>query len=359
MNVKYGTSSAYDRDAPSRAGPDGGDSGDKNAGGDGAWAPGVNEGEPERLETDGPPEDIVVTISAVGDCTLGYDEAAGRQNRFDQVYAANGGDPAYFFMNVLDILSEDDLTIANLETVFTESKKKADKAYRFSGPPEYVRILEEGGVEAVNIANNHMFDFFQKGYDDTVETLTNSTVNHFGYETYLIEEIRGVKVGMAGFHIGGGGWSHKKQAVTDALATLRKNADLVVVSFHWGVEGNYKPSGDQRSLARYAIDNGADLVLGHHPHTLQSIETYNGRTVVYSLGNFCFGGNRNPKDKDSIIYLQSFLFDGESLALTELLDPVVIPVRVSSATDRNDYRPTPVYGADAERIMKKVYPSGG
>jgi len=303
-----------------------------------------------------PPANIVVTISAVGDCTIGYDETAGYQNRFDQVYAANGNNPAYFFENVLEILTVDDLTIANLETVFTESKKKADKAYRFKGPPEYVRILEEGSVEVVNIANNHMFDYFQKGYDDTVATLDNSSVQYFGYDVYRVIEIRGVKIGLAGFHIGGGGWSHRKKAVADALEKLRPETDLLVMSFHWGIEGQYKPTGDQRSLARYCVDNGADLVLGHHPHTLQNIEIYKGRTIAYSLGNFCFGGNRNPRDKDSIILRQSFEFDAGSLELTELYEPEVIPVRVSSVRDRNDYRPTPVEGEDAARVMKKVFP---
>ena len=301
-----------------------------------------------------PPENIVITISAVGDCTIGYDETFGYQNRFDQVYAANNGDPAYFFMNVVDIFSDDDLTIANLENVFTKATKKADKAYRFKGPPEYVKILEEGSIEAVNLANNHMFDYFQKGYEDTIETLNNSSVRHFGYENRIIIEAKGIKIGLAGFHIGGGGWSGKKNDITNALEALRSEADIVVVSFHWGIEGKYQQSGDQSSLAHYAIDNGADLVLGHHTHTLQPIEIYKERTIAYSLGNFCFGGNRNPSDKDSIILRQSFVFDGEKLELLETPGPEIIPVSISSVKDRNDYRPTVVEGADAERVMKKV-----
>ncbi|MCL2059518.1 MAG: CapA family protein [Oscillospiraceae bacterium] len=331
---------------------------DSDQAGAGSGANGVGVGSYGAGARDLPPENIVITISAVGDCTIGYDETFGYQNRFDQVYAANGSDPAYFFANVLDIFSNDDITIANLENVFTESKKKADKAFRFKGPPEYVRILEEGNIEAVNLANNHMYDYFQKGYEDTIETIDGSTVGHFGYENYLIMEVQGIKVGLAGFHIGGGGWSGRKKAVTDALEALRAGADIVIVSFHWGLEGHYKESGDQRSLARYAIDNGADLVLGHHPHTLQPVETYNGRTIAYSLGNFCFGGNRNPKDKDSIILQQSFVFDGTSLELLDVPEPEIIPVLLSSVKDRNDYRPTPVEagGADAVRILKKVNP---
>ncbi|MDR3121379.1 MAG: CapA family protein [Clostridiales bacterium] len=303
------------------------------------------------------PENVVVTISAIGDCTIGFDEATGRQNRFDQVYLANGSDPAYFFSNVKDILAADDLTIANLETTLTTAKKKAaDKAFCFRGDPAYVRILEEGSVEAVNIANNHIYDYLQQGFDDTVATLEGSAVRYFGYDKYRVIEVRGVRVGLAGFHIGAGGWSGKKKAVETAIAALNAEADLVILSFHWGIEGKYQPTGDQKSLARFAIDSGADLVLGHHPHTLQGVETYNGRTVVYSLGNFCFGGNRNPKDKDSIILRQSFEFDGESFALLLAREPEIIPVSVSSVTDRNDYRPTRLEGESAERALKKAAP---
>ena len=301
-----------------------------------------------------PNGNILITISAIGDCTIGYDESFGQGNRFDQVYAANGHNPAYFFENVLHILSDDDITVANLETVFTNAAKKASKAYRFKGPPEYARILEEGSVEVVNLANNHMFDYYQKGYDDTVETLNASTVGHFGYDEYHIEEIRGVKIGFAGFHIGAGGWGHRKQSITNALEKLRPQVDLLVLSYHWGVEGKYTESADQRSLARFSIDNGADLVLGHHPHTLQPIEIYKERAIAYSLGNFVFGGNRNPKDKDSIILRQSFEFDAESRHLEKIYEPEVIPVSISSVADRNDYRPTPVEGAAAVRISGKL-----
>ena len=315
-------------------------------------APGETEAEPALIDT--APENVTITISAIGDCTIGYDDTFGYGGRFDAVYAAAGGDPAYFFENVRDIFAGDDLTVANLESVFTNSSKKASKTYRFKGPPEYVRILEEGNVDIVNIANNHMYDFLQRGFDDTVKTLADSKVQYFGYDVYGVVEIKGVRIGLAGFHIGGGGWSGKKKDVTKALEYLRSEADLVIMSFHWGIEGHYKPSGDQRSLAKYCIDNGADLVLGHHPHTLQSVETYKDRTIAYSLGNFCFGGNRNPKDKDSIILRQAFEFDPGDFSLVKALEPDIIPVSISSVPNKNDYRPTPVTGDAAARTLKKV-----
>nr|MDR1438579.1 CapA family protein [Clostridiales bacterium] len=309
---------------------------------------------PTPTPTPPPPEPIVLTISAVGDCTIGYDETFGYENRFDKVYKDSGYDPKYFFSNALGILGSDDLTIANLETTFTTATKKADKAYRFKGDPSYARILEEGGVDAVNIANNHMYDYLQKGFDDTVATLEGSSVEYFGYDRRVVMDVKGIRVGLAGFHIGGGGWSGRKQAIADALAELRQSADLVIVSFHWGIEGKYAPSADQVSLATFCAYNGADLILGHHTHTLQGVGSVNGKAIAYSLGNFCFGGNRNPKDKDTMIFQQSFEFDGATKKLARSLEPNIIPASVSSVANRNDYRPTPLDGQEAERVMEKI-----
>jgi poly-gamma-glutamate synthesis protein (capsule biosynthesis protein) len=300
------------------------------------------------------PAPISLTISAVGDCTIGFDDSFGHANRFDQVYRDSGYDPKYFFGNVADILGSDDLTIANLETTFTTASKKADKAYRFKGDPSYVRILEEGSVEAVNVANNHMYDYLQQGYEDTLATLGQSSVAYFGYDTYLVMNVKGIRVGLAGFHIGSGGWSGRKKAIEGAIGALRESADLVVVSFHWGIEGKYAPTGDQTSLARFCAYNGADLVLGHHPHTLQGVETVNGKAIAYSLGNFCFGGNRNPKDKDTMIFQQTFEFDAGTKRLEGSSEPKIIPVSLSSVTSRNDYRPTPLEGDEAARVLQKI-----
>ncbi|MCL2163427.1 MAG: CapA family protein [Oscillospiraceae bacterium] len=298
---------------------------------------------------------IQITISAAGDCTLGFDESAQSPgNRFDAVYKQNNHDPAYFFSNVFDIFNEDDLTIVNLEGPFTESTKKADRTFNFRGDPSYVRILEEGSIEAVNLANNHSFDYGQQGYDDTVRTLQESGVKYFGYETILVMDINGVNVGIAGFYIGGVDWTSRRKMISDALDRLNAEADLKIISFHWGIEGSNVPTRFQTSLARFCIDKGADLVLGHHPHVLQGIENYNGKYAVYSLGNFSFGGNRNPPDKDTIIFQQTFEFDRKTKELTSVLEPNVIPVSVSSVKTHNDYRPTPLKGAEAEAVLARI-----
>ena len=299
-------------------------------------------------------ENIILTVSAVGDCTIGYDETFGYENRFDQVFKNNDYDPKYFFSNVLPIFEADDLTIANLETTFTNASKKASKTYRFRGDPSYVQILEEGSIEAVNIANNHMYDYLQKGFDDTVETLQNSSVSYFGYETYRILELKeGIKVGLAGFHIGAGDWTGRKKTIAAAIDYLNGNASLVILSFHWGIEGNYTPTAAQKSLARFCIDSGVDLVLGHHPHVLQGIENYNGKYIAYSLGNFCFGGNRNPKDKDTMIFQQKFEFSPQK-ELIQTHEPIIYPTSLSSVKNKNDYKPTVLEGDEAARVAEKI-----
>ena len=314
--------------------------------------PAVQHGDsPKTVDATG--GNTIITISAIGDCTIGFDDTFGYDNRFDQVYKSVDYDAAYFFSNVLSVLGQDDLTIANLETTFTTATKKAEKTYRFKGDPSYVKILEEGSIESVNIANNHMFDYLQRGYDDTVAALEASEVAYFGYEVFRILEIKGIRIGLAGFHIGSGDWSGKKSAITKAITQLQESADLLVFSFHWGIEGNYTPTKAQTSLARFCIDNGVDLVLGHHPHVLQGVESYNGRSAAYSLGNFCFGGNRNPKDKDTMIFQQRFEFDAQK-ELVQVHEHTIIPVSLSSVSNRNDYRPTVLEGDAAERVLAKI-----
>jgi poly-gamma-glutamate synthesis protein (capsule biosynthesis protein) len=136
-----------------------------------------------------------------------------------------------------------------------------------------------------------------------------------------------------------------------AVAREKRGENVVIVSFHWGGEGSTEPNDDQRRLGRAAIDAGGDLVLGHHPHVIQGIETYRGREIVYSLGNFVFGGHSNPKDKDAIIYQATFAVrDGRAAPAGSR----ALPVRVSSVTERNDYRPVLMEGPEKERVLARL-----
>lgn len=291
-----------------------------------------------------------ITVSAAGDVTIGTDENFPYPNSFNHELKKNGY--AFFSQNVKDIFSKDDLTIVNLETTLTEAKEKARKQFRFKGAPENAQILRMGSIEAVNIANNHTHDYLQRGYEDTINNLKKYNVGFFGYDHTYMTDIKGVKVGALGYE----GWDNTaalRTQIHNNITQLRaKGARIVIVSFHWGVERSNYPNSTQMALGRYAIDSGADLVLGHHPHVIQGIEEYKGKYIVYSLGNFIFGGNRNPTDKDTFIFQQTFhVRNGE---VVEKKGCKVIPTSISSVKERNNYQPTPLKGREAERVLSRI-----
>lgn len=293
-----------------------------------------------------------LVLSAAGDCTLGYDESFGYDGSFNDLLDKAGGDFSYFFSNVYELFSEDDITIVNLEGDLTDSTTGTVKAYNFRGSPDYVNILKSGSVEVVNIANNHTYDFGEEGYQDTIKTLREANISFFGNSHTYLAEINNVKIGFAGFEIWYDDMDVRKK-IKNAINSLRaEGADIVIMSFHWGIEGDYVPYDVQKAIGRYAVDCGADAVLGHHPHVIQGIEEYNGKQIVYSMGNFCFGGNKNPRDKDCYIFRLSY--EIKNGALTGNCESTVIPCSVSSVPDYNDYRPTPAKGDEYERIMDKI-----
>lgn len=292
-----------------------------------------------------------VTISAAGDFTLGTDEnfdySTSLPARYEEVQ-----DPGYFLQNVKDIFASDDLTIVNLEGPLTTSEERADKQFSFKGDPSYTEILTSGSVEACNLANNHSKDYGIQGYEDTIANVEAAGIKTFGYERTAIWETNGVKVGLAGVYELAEGMDCQDD-MTAAIQSLKDaGADLVIVSFHWGVEKENYPDETQQTLAHAAIDQGADLVLGHHPHVLQGIEKYQGKYIVYSLGNFCFGGNKNPSDKDTMIFQQTFTLENGEVVEDDAIN--IIPCRISSEDDYNNYQPTPAEGEEAQRILGRV-----
>lgn len=290
---------------------------------------------------------IDITITAVGDCTIGYDDDFGYNNSFNHEYDKNG--PDYFFGEVKDIFGKDDLTIANLETTFTEHNVKREKKFNFKAPTSYVEILNKASIESVNLANNHSHDYGEKGYIDTIDTLNSASVKYFGNNDYYIYEKNGIKIGLAGIFC----IEYKCTKLVDKAITNLKSYDVdaIILSFHWGIEKDYKQSSTQEYVGRYAIDQGADLVLGHHPHVLQGIEKYNDKYIVYSLANFSFGGNKNPKDKDTMIFQIKFTFRDGNIIADEMK---VYPTSVSSVSTRNDYRPTLLTGEKAISVIDKI-----
>lgn len=295
---------------------------------------------------------VSLTLSVVGDCTLGTDETFDYDTSLNAYYENYGAD--YFLQNVKDIFSTDDLTIANFEGTFTDSDEREDKTFAFKAPASYASILTGGSVEAVNTANNHSHDYGDQSFDDTLAALDDAGIVHFGYDETAVMDVKGIKVGLVGIYEL---YDHleREQQLKDNIAKVKADgAQLIVVIFHWGNETETVPDSNQTTLGRIAIDEGADLVCGHHPHVLQGIETYKGRNIVYSLGNFCFGGNSSPSDMDTMIYQQTFTIDADGVKKDNVTN--IIPCSISSAAydGYNNYQPTPAEGDEATRILGKI-----
>ena len=262
-------------------------------------------------------------------------------------------DPGYFFENVRSIFEADDMTIVNLEGVFTNSDvRQEERTYNIKAEPHYVEILTAGDVETVSMGNNHRLDYGVSGSKDTVEALEGAGIV-YAYDNIVgIYETKGIKIGYVSVNEVAWGLGCNK-LISNGIAELKEQeADLIIACCHWGIEKDNYTEAYQNELGRFCIDEGADLVLGHHPHVLQGIEEYNGKYIVYSLANFSFGANRNPADKDTMIFQQIFTFvDGEKLDTKEAR---VIPCSVSSISQRNNFQPTPLEGEEAARVVERL-----
>ena len=298
-------------------------------------------------------KEVQITISATGDVTLSSDIKQPKNLNFFTVYDTVK-DNGYFFKNVKEIFEKDDMTLVNFEGTLSNRGSRVDKKWAFRGKPSYIDILTQGSVEAVAFANNHVRDYGEVSYTDTIESFKKANIAYSSYSTVGIYEVKGIKIGMISIQECGVAKKTYEDTLRKAIkAVNKKKPDLLIVSFHWGIEYTYKPNKAQIELSRMAIDEGgADLVLGHHPHVLQPIEKYKDAYIVYSLGNFCFGGNTNPKDKDTIIYQQTFTFRNDQLAADDNVR--IIPCSVSSVKTRNNYQPTPSKGKEKEGIIKRM-----
>ena len=296
-------------------------------------------------------EPVSITVSMVGDCTLGTDVNFDQSTSFDAFYQMKN-DPGYFFQNVKDIFTADDFTVANMEGTLTTSNDRQQKTFAFKGNPSYTEILTQGGVEATNLANNHSHDYGDQSYEDTIQYLEAAGITTFGYDRTAVMDVKGIKVGLIGIYELKDGLGRQQQVIDTIQEVKDQGAQVIIVSFHWGTEKSNIPDDIQKTLAHLAIDQGADLVVGHHPHVLQGIEKYQGKNIVYSLGNFCFGGNKNPSDKDTMIFQQTFTVENGELVEDDVTN--IIPCSLSSESGYNNYQPMVLEGSEKERILQKI-----
>ncbi len=297
------------------------------------------------------PTPEVFTLSFVGDCTLAsYPEIAGNASSFENVV---GDDWAYPFSNTKRYFENDDFTIANLECTLSDTAGWSGSTFSFRAPAAAVGILTDGGVDYVTTANNHALDFGQTLYDESNAVLDAAGIGHTGDQEGLVWTTeRGLKIGVYSIF---NGFLPTAEQVTAGVKSLREQgAEVVIVAAHWGVEGNYYQTADQENVAHAAIDAGADIVYGSHPHRLQPAEQYNGGLILYSMANWCFGGNTKPSDMDTAIVQARIQRDLDGSI--SLLDFSIIPCSISSSETVNNYCPTPYEeGTEAySRALSKI-----
>ena len=240
--------------------------------------------EPET-ETQVEPVVQKVTITAVGDCTLGVTQTHGYAGSFHEYYDKYGED--YFFKDVRSIFEQDDFTLVNLECVLSNSNDRIEKTWNLKGKPEYVGILTGSSVEGCSLGNNHTYDYSESGLQDTINVLNDADIIYGLNEhtaTYTTDS--GIVIGIVSANLLAADEKHANY-IRDGIKSLRdEGADLVIASCHWGIEGDHYPNSYQQEMAHQVIDWGADVLIGSHPHVLQGVELYNGKVICYRLGNF-------------------------------------------------------------------------
>lgn len=296
------------------------------------------------------PSEVDLTLTFTGDCILGTDESFFYDTGFTAYYDNYG--PDYFMKNVRPIFEKDDLTIVNMEGTLTNETIREPKEFAFRADPEYVKILSNSSVEAANLANNHSHDYGEQSYLDTKRILEENKIRTFGYDDVALLEVKGVKIGIYGIYELDDHLERIPQLKNNIQKLKDMKADIIIGIFHWSNELEITPDENAMTIGHLAIDEGTDLIVGHHPHVIQGIEEYKGKNIVYSLGNFCFGGNVHPYNLDTFIYQQTFTISKDrKIKKTE---NNIIPCWISSDTYQNNYQPTPMDEEHAKQSRKKI-----
>ena len=277
----------------------------------------------------------MLTLSFAGDCMFASNHGAAANGSFNAM--AQYQPPEYFLKNFIPMFTSDDLTIVNCECVLSDAELEEKEvtteiAFWFKGPASNAQIFRAGGVDVAGVVNNHSHDFGQQGSDDTEAALEAVGVTPGPRNTPVYKTVKGVKIGIYFCSL------YSYDYVYDCLDQLgrmqRENCDLTVLFFHGGIENETVPEDWKIRACRALIDAGADIVVGAHPHVLQRMELYGGKPILYSLGNFCFGGNRTPP-RDTAVYQAVYHIENGQIGERE---DVLIPCSVYSG-GTNNYQP--------------------
>lgn len=291
-------------------------------------------------------DEVVITLG--GDCVLGTrEEWKDDAQTFDTMIAQKGY--GWCFEKIAEPFLTDDISLVNLETVLQSHSEghASAKEFTFRGDPAYTAILKEAGIEQVNIANNHYIDFGRSGRESTRAALEEAGIGFSGYTYRSVVEVNGYRIGFAGCRETV--YLDRKMPVYNDLQALKKaGCDAIIYSFHWGKEYSPTHNQTQRRMADYAIQHGADIVVGTHPHCVQGVELRRGSLILWSLGNLVFGGTHEMTTFDAVVAQAVLRFeDGKYQGVTLRL----MPVLTSSARPENNFQPEWAQGEDYARIM--------
>jgi gamma-polyglutamate biosynthesis protein CapA len=293
-------------------------------------------------------------LVAVGDVMLG-DHPLSLGFGVRSKMLTKGGE--YIFKSVKNLLRNSDICFANLECVLSNTGFKARSigSLEMRGSPAFASVLRNAGINAMSIANNHIMQHGYKAFDDTIKVLSQVGIKAIGLKDAkghcMAREIKvnGLKIFFLGYSLHPEKYASQvgyangpKCVILDDIKRIKTLCDLVIVSLHWGDEFVVAPSIQQIDLGHACIEEGASLVLGHHPHILQGIEQYGKGLIAYSLGNFVFDFWQK-RLRETIILKCNLSRDGvESFE--------VIPMRIDS-----DYRPLQMVDEDANRFKGKLH----
>ena len=260
----------------------------------------------EFLKEPTPIEEQIVLI-ATGDIML------GRAINYKSVKDNNF---TWMWDKTAEILKSADIAFINLESPLVNNCPITTGGMIFCADPKNIDGLNFAGIDVTNLANNHINNYGQEGIKNTIELLENTGILTTGVSGPVYKEINQIRLAFLGYNQFG-----RLPDISQEIKKAKDQANLVVVSIHWGEEYTDKPTTKQQELAHLAIDNGADLIIGHHPHWVQPIEVYKDKLIVYSLGNFIFDQGWSEKTKFGEI--GKFTFNKNSLIDYQLL-PIII-----------------------------------
>lgn len=311
-----------------------------------------------------------VVFSFTGDCTLGTWPESSKETCYNTIHKLSGSD-TYSFDLVKSFFENDDYTYVNLETTLTKSTarlSKPESSYNFKGDPEWAEtMLKASSIEGCNLANNHSYDYKSKGYNETQNVLLNAGINVGMQNSAIFVNIKGLEIVLISANFITTSYNPDEifgddltAFVVKEIEQFKRDGNIVIVNCHWGLERQNNANEEQTVPAHKFIDAGADMVIGHHPHTLQGVENYRGKYIFYSIGNFAFGGKATTDEVNrvSIIVRPRFALREGQAIVTGIC---IVPCYTTSAVDleENNYQPMPVFGLAASQLYNEIIQYSG